>query len=77
MTVFVEFHLDTRTENQVIEVRSPFSDKGKAADKMSKLITDTANSSSAMMQVRDANTGDYIAVNTMKLGHYRVYEKDE
>jgi len=77
MTVFIEFHLDRRTENQTIRVQSPFADKGKAADKVSNLLEKTANSSSAMMQIRDVSSGDYIGVNTMKLGHYRVFESDE
>jgi len=76
MTVFVEFHLDTRTENQIVRIRSPFSDRGKAADKVKSLLSDTASSSSALMQVRDADTGDYVGINTMKLGMYRVYEEE-
>jgi len=65
--IVVQFHMDTSTDNEVTKIRSPFDDRGKAADKINDLLSDTANSSSAMMQVRDAKTGDMIFVNTMKL----------
>jgi len=65
--IIVQFHMDTSTDNEVTKIHSPFDDRGKAADKISDLLLDTANSSSAMMQVRDAETGDMIFVNTMKL----------
>lgn len=76
MTVLVEFHLDTRTETEVIRLRSPFADRGKAADKVQNLLEETSKSSSAMMQMRDADTGDYVMVNTMKLAHCRIYEQE-
>jgi len=72
MTVLIDFHLDTRTSNETITVESPFDDRAKAADKVKSLLLDTANSSSAIMKMRDSGSGDYIMVNTMKLASVEV-----
>jgi len=76
MTVYVEFHLDTRTSKETLEIVSPFDNRGKAADKIKSSLEETSKSSSAMMQVRDSESGDYVMINTMKLASVKVVERE-
>lgn len=75
MTVFIDFILDTRTESSKITIQSPYSDLGQTRDNLDERLDNTANSPKALMPVRDADTGDYVFVNTMKIGNIRVYEE--
>lgn len=68
--------MDTRSGEGSKTVKLPFDDRGKAADKTKEMLRDTANSSSALMQIRDAETGDFVFVNTMKLSSVTVEEAD-
>lgn len=77
MTIRIDFRLDTRNDTQKISIVSPFSDLDATRDNLQELLENTAKSKTAIMPVRDADTGDYIGINTMKLAVYNVYEVEE
>jgi len=78
MAVKIAFNLDTQTENRVqITIRSPYADLGRTRDNISDRLDETAQSPKALMPVRDADTGNYVFVNTMKLSDIRVFEVEK
>lgn len=79
MTVMIRFNLDTKEkdEKSTITIQSPFSDLGQTRDNLNERLDETATSPKAMMPIRDADTGSYIFVHTMKIASIDVYEVDE
>lgn len=77
MNIVVQFHMDTSTDNEVTKIESAFDERGPAANKIKSLLEETSKSSSAMMKVMDARTGDYVFVNTMKLAKVVIREEQE
>jgi len=70
--IVAEFDLDVKQGEKTVEVTMPFSEVAPAADKINSLLQDTASSSSAMMQIRDADTGEYVFLNSMKISSVRL-----
>lgn len=73
MAVYIRFELDTSTEVKTIELQSPYADKGQTRDNLDERI---AENNKALMPLRDAGTGDYVFINTMKIANIAVYEKE-
>jgi hypothetical protein len=75
MTVFIEFNLDTRTEQSSVKIQSPFADVKATRDNLNERLDEVAKGSKALMPIRDADTGDFVFVNTMKIGSIDVFEE--
>jgi len=71
MTVEVQFQLDTNRAIEVATVTWPHDTREQAKDKLEKVI----NNGDALLPVRDAETGDFVFVNTMKLSEIVIKEK--
>jgi len=76
MTVMIDFHLDTSGENgRTKTIQSPYADLGNTRDTLDERLNDTATSPKTLMPVRDAGSGDYVFVNTMKVADITVREE--
>lgn len=69
-TVVVEFTQDTKTGNEAVEVVTRYSDRGKAADKVKNLLS----RADPFLKMRDAETGNYEFVHTMKTTNVKIYK---
>lgn len=76
MSVRIDFELDTKDGMKTKSIKSPFADLNQTRDNIESRLDDMAGKSSALMPVRDAETGQYVFVHTMKIGAIRVYEED-
>lgn len=78
MTVFVEFDLDTRTEEiSNLKIVSPYSEvEGARTDVSDKVEGASRGGGSSLMEFRCADTGEYHFVNVMKVADIRVYEQE-
>ena len=68
-TVMVEFTQDTKTENKVVTVATPYDDRGAAADKVMSLL----KGADPFLKMRDVESGEYRFVHTMKTVDIKVY----
>lgn len=76
MTVMIDFHLDTSgEEGRTKTIQSPYADLGKTRDNLDERLDKTAQGSKALMPVRDAGSGDYVFVNTMKVADITIREE--
>lgn len=75
MSVIIEFHVDAKDGINTNTVESPYDNREAAASKVQDLLKETAQSDSPMLRIRDAATGDYVFVHTMKLASVVVREK--
>lgn len=74
MTVYIDFRLDCNEKVEKTTVQSPFADVTATRDNLNERLDDCGK---ALMPVRDADTGNYVFVNTMKLASIEVREEEE
>lgn len=73
MAVEVQLNLDVKEGLRTITVTWPHDTRDQARDQIMKAL----NSSETYTSIRDVETGDHIALNTMKVSDAVVKEKEE
>jgi len=68
--IMAEFNLDTKNGMVTEQICMPYGDLGAARDKMKSLL----EKADPMIVMRDAETGEFVFIHTMKLASVKVYK---